>query len=297
MFTLKAGDKVGIASPAGLLNSPEEIKLPLDYLEALGFECILGKHVFDQNYYMAGTDKNRAADLHDFFKNPEIKAIFTTAGGCGSQRLLPLLDYDLIKNNPKPVFGLSDNTALQTGIYTQSGIPSVTGFSLKYDFKTGHINELLEQSLKAVINGEKQTITSGETLTRGTAEGTLIGGCLSLVRSLCGTPYFPDLKDKILLLEDVGEKTYKLDLMLTQLRQQSGFGKIKGIIFGIFAGCEEADDGDGSVDDILKNFVSELPQDIPVIKNFLYGHIPGRYVLPVGTNVRINADKCLLEYL
>lgn len=297
MFTLKAGDKVGIASPSGLLNSPEEIKLPLDYLEALGFECVLGKHVFDKNHYMAGADKDRAADLHDFFKNPEIKAVFTTAGGCGSQRLLPLLDFDLIKNNPKPVFGLSDNTALQLGIYTKSGIPSVTGFSLKYDFKTGHINDQLEQSLKAVINGEKQIITSGESLVSGMAEGILIGGCLSLLRSLCGTSYFPDLEDKILLLEDVGEKTYKLDLMLTQLRQQPNFDKIKGIVFGVFADCEEADDGDGSVDDILDNFASELPKNVPVIKNFLYGHIPGRYVLPVGKNVRIDADKCLLEYL
>ncbi len=297
MFTLKAGDKIGIVSPAGHLNSPEDIKLPLDYLEALGFECILGKHVFDRNYYMAGTDADRAADLHDFFKNPEIKAIFTTAGGCGSQRLLPLLDYNLIKNNPKPLFGLSDNTALQLGIYSQSGIASVTGFSLKYDFKNGHIDPLVEQSLTAVINGKKQSVNSGVSLLPGTGEGILIGGCLSLVRSLCGTPYFPNLENKILLLEDVGEKTYKLDLMLTQLRQQPGFDKIKGIIFGTFAGCEEADEGDGSVDDVLSGFVSELPKPIPVIKNFAYGHIPSRYVLPVGTNVRINADKCLLEYL
>lgn len=297
MFTLKAGDKVGIASPAGLLNGPEEVKLPLDYLESLGFECVLGEHVFDKNYYMAGTDKNRAADLHDFFQNPEIKAIFTTAGGCGSQRLLPLLDYDLIKNNPKPIFGLSDNTALQLGVYTKSAVPSVTGFSLKYDFKNGHIDEQVEQSLKAVIYGEKQSISSGETLVSGDAEGILVGGCLSLIRSLCGTPYFPDLQDKILLLEDVGEKTYKLDLMLTQLRQQPNFDKIKGIVFGFFAGCAEADEGDGSVDDVLDNFASALPKKIPVIKNFLYGHIPSRYVLPVGTEVRIDADKCVLEYL
>lgn len=297
MFTLKAGDKVGIASPAGLLNSPEDIKLPLDYLESLGFECVLGKHVFDKNYYMAGTDKDRVADLHDFFQNPEIKAIFTTAGGCGSQRLLPLLDYNLIKNNPKPIFGLSDNTALQLGIYTKSGVSSVTGFSLKYDFKNGHIDKQIEQSLKAVVNGEKQNITSGETLVSGKAEGILVGGCLSLVRSLCGTPYFPDLQDKILLLEDVGEKTYRLDLMLTQLSQQPNFDKIKGIVFGVFAGCVEADDGDGSVDDVLNNFAAALPKKIPVIKNFLYGHIPSRYVLPTGVKVRIDADKCLLEYL
>ncbi len=297
MKALQAGDKVGIISPAGHLNSPEDIRLPLDYLASLGLECVLGAHVFDRNFYMAGTDSDRAKDLHQFFKDPDIKAVFTTAGGCGSQRLLDILDYDLIKNNPKPIFGLSDNTALQTGIYTQTGNPSVTGFSLKYDFKNGHIDGLVDQSLQAVINGRKQKIISGETMVKGQSEGILIGGCLSLIRSLCGTAYFPDLNNKILLIEDVGEKTYKLDLMLTQLRQHPGFDKIKGIIFGIFAACEEADEGDGTVDDVLNDFIKHLPAQVPVIKNFAYGHIPSRYVLPVGTEVRLNADECRLEYL
>lgn len=297
MFPLKAGDKVGIISPAGHLNSPEEIKLPLDYLTSLGFECVLGKHVFDQNYYMAGTDEDRAADLMNCFKNPEIKAIFTTAGGCGSQRLLPLLDYKLIKNNPKPLFGLSDNTALQLALYTQSSLPSVTGFSLKYDFKSGHINPLVEESLKAVISGKKQSVSAGKTLCGGTSEGILIGGCLSLIRSLCGTSYFPNLTDKILLIEDVGEKTYRIDSMLTQLRQQPNFNQIKGIVFGDFTNCNEADEKDGTIDEILDNFIANLPHSIPVIKNFPYGHIPQRYLLPIGTKVKLDADKCRLEYL
>lgn len=297
MFTLQAGNKVGIVSPAGHLKSPEDIKLPLDYLASLGLECVLGDHVFDQNFYMAGTDADRAADLHRFFTDNEIKAIFTTAGGCGSQRLLSLLDYKQIKNNPKPIFGLSDNTALQMGIFAQTGIPSVTGFSLKYDFKKGHIDGIVDASLKAVISGEKQTIISGEIMQKGQEEGILIGGCLSMIRSLCGTPYFPDITDKILLIEDVGEKTYKLDLMLTQLRQQPNFAKIKGIIFGTFADCETADEGDGTVDDVLADFITYLPSSIPVIKNFAYGHISSRYVLPVGTPIRLDAEKCLLEYI
>lgn len=297
MFTLQAKDKVGIASPAGCLNGPEDIKLPIDYLESLGLECVLGAHVYDHCHYMAGTDAERAADLHAFFKDQKIKAIFTTAGGCGSQRLLDILDYDLIKNNPKPIFGLSDNTALQMGIYSQTGISAITGFSLKYDFKKGHVDGIVDASLKAVINGKLQQIESGEKLIGGHTEGVLIGGCLSLIRSLCGTSYFPKLENKILLIEDVGEKTYKLDLMLTQLRQQPDFAKVKGIVFGTFAACEEADEGDGTVDEVLNDFVSHLPTKIPVIKNFAYGHIPSRYVLPVGVNVRLDADSCRLEYI
>lgn len=295
MFKLTQGAKVGIASPAGFINGEEDIRLPLDYLESLGLVCVLGKSVYKNYRYMAGTDAERAADLMNFYQDPEIKAIFTTAGGCGSQRLLNLLDYEIIKQNPKPIFGLSDNTALQMGIYTKAQIPSVTGFSLKYDFKLGHIDGLIDASLKAVINGEKQHIKSGETLIPGQAQGVLIGGCLSLIRSLSGTTYFPDLTDKILLIEDVGEKTYKLELMLTQLRQQPNFDKIKGIVFGIFRNCEEADDGDGSVEDILKDF-AQFTQ-VPIIKNFAYGHIPSRYVLPTGVEVKIDAGQASLEYI
>lgn len=297
MFTLKAGDKVGIISPAGYINGIDDIKLPLEYLTSLGFECVLGKHIFNKKLYMAGEDKDRVADIHEFFKNPQIKAIFTTAGGCGSQRLLDLLDYKLIKSNPKPIFGLSDNTALQMGIFSQTNVPYVTGLSLKYDFKNGEINKKTSLSFENIISGKKQSISSGTTLCKGKQSGVIIGGCLSLIRSLCGTPYFPDLSEKILLLEDVGEKTYKIDLMLTQLRQQPNFAKIKGIIFGNFASCYEADKGDGNIDEILNDFIKHITIPIPIIKNFAYGHVQEKYVLPMGVNVHLDADNCMLKYL
>lgn len=296
MNALKIGDKIGIASPAGFINSPEEVRLPLEYLSSLGFECVLGKNVYNQNRFMAGTDEERAQDIMDFFKNPDIKAIFTTAGGCGSQRILPLLDYEIIKQNPKPIIGLSDNTALQLGIWQQTKNLSVTGFSLKYDFKNGKIDPLVAQSLNSVLSGQKQTITSGDCVISGKTSGIVLGGCLSLIRSLAGTPYFPDLHDSILLIEDVGEKTYKLDLMLTQLRQQPNFSKVKGIIFGTFAGCEPADKKDGTLDEVINDFCAKIHR-IPVIKNFAYGHIPSRYVLPIGGSAELDASACRLEYV
>lgn len=296
MNTLKAGDKIGIASPAGFVRSEEELKLPLDYLKSLGFECIIGKSVYKQDRFMAGTDEERAADIMDFFKNPEIKAIFTTVGGCGSQRILPHLDYEIIRNNPKPIIGLSDNTSLQNGLIALSGNISYTGFSMKYDFKNGHIDGLVDSSLKAVLNGEKQEIKSGETIMGGTAQGKLIGGCLSTFRSLIGTPYFPDLDNSILLLEDVGEKVHRVDLMLTQIRQLTDFSKVKGIIFGTFANCAPSDEEDGSIDDAIADFSKNIAS-IPVIKNFAYGHIPSRYVLPIGTEVLLDANACRLRFL
>lgn len=297
MFHLKKGDKVGIASPAGFLTSPKDIELAVKYLTAHGFVPVIGKHVFDKYFYMAGKDEARASDVNRFFADPEVKAIFTTAGGCGSQRILPYLDYQLIKKNKKPLFGLSDNTSLQNALLAKAGCPSVTGFSLKYDFKSGNISAFTEASLLQVWAGKKQKIKSGETLNPGRAQGELIGGCLSTFRNLCGTPYFPALKGKILLIEDVGERTHKIGVMLTQLSQQKDFDKLAGIIFGKFVNCEPFEAQDGSVDEALQEFAQNFAAQIPVIKNFDYGHVPNRYVLPLGQKVQIDALSCLLEYL
>lgn len=293
MYALKTGNKVGIASPAGFIRGKEDIRLPLEYLEKLGFECVIGSAVYKQERFMAGSDKERAADIMNFFADPEIKAVFTTAGGAGSQRILDLLDYDIIKKNPKPVIGLSDNTSLQNGIFARTGNISYTGFSLKYDFKNGCLDELTDMSLQKILKGEKQTIADGEKINGGEAEGILIGGCLSTFRNLMGTPYFPSLKNAIILIEDVGEKVHKIDLMLTQLRQQPDFAGIKGLIFGRFVNCAPSDPEDGSVEEAVRDFCSHA--NVPAVGNFRYGHISGRYVLPIGRKIKLNADKCLLE--
>lgn len=297
MIKLNPKDKVGIASPAGFINSLDDIAPALAYLRSLGLESVIGNHVLDKYFYMGGTDADRAADLNAFFADDSIKAIFTTAGGAGAQRILPFLDYDLIKKHPKPIFGLSDNTSLQNGIYAQTGCPSVTGFSLKYDFKNGHFSDFTKASLEAVFKGEKQKIQSGKTLSSGTAEGILIGSCLSTFRNLCGTPFMPELKDKILLLEDVGEKSYKIGVMLSQLLQQKDFENLRGIIFGQFTNCAPFEEQDGTVEEMLQEFPSLLKKQIPIITDFQFGHIPDRYVLPLGEKVCLNADNCLLEYI
>ena len=297
MIKLNPKDKVGIASPAGFINSLDDIAPSLAYLRSLGLEPVIGNHVLDKYFYMAGTDADRAADLNGFFADDSIKAIFTTAGGCGSQRVLPFLDYDLIRKHPKPIFGLSDNTSLQNGIYAQTGCSCATGFSLKYDFKNGHFSDFTKASLEAVFKGKNQKIQNGKTLSSGTAEGILIGGCLSTFRNLCGTPFMPDLSGKILLLEDVGEKSYKIGVMLTQLLQQTDFEKVAGIIFGQFTNCNPSEPQDGTVEEMLQEFPQLLSKQIPMISDFAYGHIPNRYVLPLGEKVCLNANTCLLEYI
>lgn len=288
--------KVGVISPSGALNEDgiSRVNQSIEYLKNLGFEPVMGKHVFEKHRYMAGSAENRAEDIMDFFKNPEIKAILCTRGGAGSQFVLPLLDYEIIKANPKPIFGFSDTTALQLGIWTMTENLSYTGFCMAYNFKDGNLNPYVDETFRKIIKKEPCILKSGETLVKGKASGVLVGGCLSLIHNLCGTKYFPNLKDKILLIEDVGEQTYKIEWMLQTLTQQPDFDKVKGIVFGKFVDCNEKDNGDGTIDEILNDFCKDLK--IPVIKNFAYSHSVERYVLPIGQKVELNADNKELQY-
>jgi len=293
MFKLQKGDKIGIISPSSLLED-NSIEPACRYLMSLGFDPVIGKHVYDSYHYMAGTDEKRASDIMAFFTDSKIKALFCTRGGAGSLKILPLLDYDIIKKNPKPIFGFSDSTALQNGIYSQTQNISYSGFLLIYDFRTGIINSMQDTDLKNIFAGKPVAVTSGETVIKGKNKGTLVGGNIYAFNSLCGTPYFPDLKDKILLLEDTGIKSYQLDLMLHQLKMQKGFHQLKGLIFGKFENIRVVDACDGTIDDNINYFCRDL--SIPVIKNFDYGHIPARHILPIGRNITLNADNCTVSF-
>lgn len=291
---LKKGDKVGIVSPATYVDEKDFAK-GIEYLESLGFKCILGKNIFAKDFWMAGTGQQRAEDINAFFTDSSIKAIFSTRGGVGSIKTLDFLDYEAIKNNPKPLFGFSDITALQLGIYSCANIPSYTGFLLMYDFKNGNIDKKVEQSLATIFNDDKLTYQGGQTVNSGKVEGVLLGGTLSLLLSLVGTKYFPLKEDTILLLEDVDERTYRIDIMLDQLKKNTNFNKVKGIILGEFADCEDYKERYINLDEIIERFTQDL--SIPVIKNFPYGHVPSRYVVPIGKRAILDADKCELTIL
>ena len=293
MFKLQKGDKVGIISPSSLLED-NSIEPACQYLCSLGLIPVIGKHVQDSYHYMAGTDEERASDIINFFADTQIKALFCTRGGAGSLKVLPYLDYELIKNNPKPIFGLSDSTVLQNALYSKTGNFSYTGFLLIYDFRNSSINPMQDSDLKNIFAGNPLTIKSGETVIKGITKGTLIGGNVYAFNTLCGTPYFPDLKDKILLCEEIGIKSYQLDIMLHQLKLQKGFNQLKGIIFGKFENIRIVDECDGTIDDNINYFCQKL--NIPVIKNFDYGHVPARHILPIGKTIILNADNCTVSF-
>lgn len=156
------GSKVGIVSPSSALDSPEDIRDGLRWLESCGYRVVLGTHVYDRLNHMAGTPEQQAEDLMRFFADPEIKAVFAAAGGFGAQYLLPLLDYDLIRKNPKPLIGFSDTTALQAGIFARTGNVCYAGILLKYDFGRGaSVHPYTAESFLRAMDGRFEDIRGG----------------------------------------------------------------------------------------------------------------------------------------
>jgi muramoyltetrapeptide carboxypeptidase len=294
MAILKKGDKIGIIAPSVGLND-KDITPTINYFKNIGLTPIFAKNLSKNYRYMAGTDKERADNINKLFKDDSIKALFCLRGGAGATRILDLLDYNLIKQNKKPIFGLSDSTALQNALITKTNTTSYTGFLPLYDL-SDDINKTLDASLQKTLFNNHQTIISGNCLKKGECKGKIIGGCLSVLTYLCGTQYFPNLSGKILLLEDIGEKTYKIDLMLNQLKQQKNFNRLKAIIIGQFHNCIISDKEDGTIEDCIKDFTNGL--NIPIITNFAYGHIKERYVVPLNKTVTLKSTtkECSISW-
>ena len=294
MQKIKSGDKVAVLAPCGQIGDMSKISSAIEYLKCLGLKPVLGKHLLKVNRYMAGTDKERAADINTAFSDKQIKAIFCVRAAAGGTRVLPYIDYELVRANPKPFIGFCDNAAIQIALHQKSKLVSYNGFVMAYDFKNGHLDNLIKDNLEKLLNGEKFTIKSGKTLQKGTADGKLICSNLTVLTRMAGTPYFPNLRDKILLIEEVNEPVYKIDLMLQQLKQQKNFDKLKGVIFGQFTGVK-ADKEDGTIKDCPLDFIKGT--NLPAIYDFNFGHTPSRHVLPMGAKVSLNADKCTLNIL
>jgi muramoyltetrapeptide carboxypeptidase len=298
---LVKGDLIGIISPA---SSPKEISLiesGVIYLEGIGYRVETGKNVGKYQGYLAGSDEERLSDLHYMFRKKEVKAIFCLRGGYGSGRLLDKIDYNLIKKNPKIFVGYSDITALQLSFFKNTGLITFAGPMVAVDFSSDvskYTEEMFWRLLTSTKKYGKIKLPNNENilgLTKGNASGRVIGGNLSTVVSIIGTRYFPDFKDKILLLEDVGEMPYKLDRMLNQLRLNQIFEKVKGIILGSFIDCIEHDPNKKTLTlgEVADHYFSKLKK--PVIYNFKHGHIKDFVTVPIGAMIKINATKNYVE--
>lgn len=279
---LNKGDTIGIISPAGAVKEPAMLEIAVKYFENKGYKIKLAPHICDKNNYLAGKDEDRLSDLINFFRDEEIKAIICSRGGYGVFRLLEKIDWSIIKNNPKIFVGYSDITALLNNFVEKSGLVCFHGPLAISDFGTETINPYTEKVFWEVLEGNLSSFENPvnyECIIKGQTEGVLAGGNLSILCGLLGTPYFPDLKNKILLIEDVGEPLYKIDRMLMQLKLAGVFEQVAGILFAEFSGLEPVD--------TIKELTKGL--NIPVGYGFAASHSTQKATLPLGINYCFNS--------
>lgn len=304
---LTKGDTVGLISPGGFI-AEKELSESILNLENLGFKVQPGEAVLGKHGYLGGNDKQRADDVNKMFTDEKINGIFCSRGGYGCSRILPLLDYNLIKNNPKALIGYSDITALFYGIYSQTslvGFHGPVGISTFNEYSVNLFNDVLMSPKKeTVLQNADETNTAPEyqkeIVRSGTAEGILVGGNLSIMVSLIGTPYDVDSKDKIYFIEEVSEEPYRIDRMLTQMIQAGKFDNAAGIALGVFSKCHprESISGIGNSFSLMEVIYDRLfDLGIPVVYGMSFGHITNKMTLPVGIQAKLNVDEFTLTLL
>lgn len=298
------GDTVALvatSSPPSPQQAEEVIKRTVAALEQRGYQVwqapSLG--VRTERGYAAAPADMRAADLHAAFRDPRIRAVWAIRGGSTAMELLPLLDYDLIRANPKPFIGFSDVTALHAVLPQRCGFVTFHGPVAKH---------LAEEPEAFTLQSLFRTLDMGGSLTvenppgaplrplrGGRAEGELTGGNLSLLSALMGTPYEPDVRGKLLFLEDVGEAVYRLDRMLRQLRFGGLFDAAAGVVLGDFTRCRNGYREEYGAAELLRDFFADY--DKPVLAGLKAGHCRPTLTLPMGCRCRLDADEASLTLL
>lgn len=301
---LRAGQTVALISPASGLSA-DQISKAVANMESLGLKTRLGKYAGAINGFLAGTDAQRVEDIHWAFSDKSIDAVWCLRGGYGLSRILPLINYGLIKANPKPFIGYSDITALHVAAHQQTGLVTFHGpvaTSTMSDYTRGHLVKTLFEAaapdkieLSADNVANTNPLYKTQVITAGKARGGLIGGNLSLLTAVAGTPYaLKDVKGKILFTEDVGEKPYRIDRMFTQLKQSIDMRSLAGIALGIFSECE-APEGSPSVVEVVKDQFAGL--GIPVVYGLSFGHIRDQFTFPLGVEAQLDTADTSLTLL
>jgi len=292
---LKKGDKICVVSPSSPITS--ELKAQLDSgiskLSGLGLVVVIAKNAFSNTLGYAATSQEKADDINSSFRDKSVKAIICSQGGENSNSILPLLDYELIKNNPKIFLGISDITVLLIAIYQKTGLITFHGNDIIWGFGRNPSNYDVNEFVDRLLNGATGVVTKNSawrTIRGGIAEGILIGGNLHCITKLAGTSYFPDFKDKILFLEDYGENrtAEAASYGFHQLDQLGVFKQIKGLWLGHYK-----TQGGFRFEDIAKEVTAKY--DFPIIKCDDFGHNTPNTLIPIGIKTRINGDRSEVE--
>ncbi|MDY6792151.1 MAG: LD-carboxypeptidase [Thermodesulfobacteriota bacterium] len=286
---LRRGDTIGIVAPASHFDV-EKFNKGIAVLESMGFNISVPERLFNKKGYFAGSDWERAEMVNSYFADPTIKAIMCARGGYGSMRILSLLDYQTIQQNPKIFVGFSDVSALLSALYLKCGLvtfhgPTVTTLA-NSDQNTKNF------LLSMMTSGEKREIAveSGISLQTGSASGPVLGGNLRTLCHLLGTPFQPDFKDSILFVEDRGEAPYRIDRMLSHMKLAGCFNGLAGFILGSFQDCGSADEIIRLAGDILKDV------KIPILAGLEVGHGKRNLTIPSGLKATLNVDLKVLTF-
>jgi muramoyltetrapeptide carboxypeptidase len=293
---LQVGDTVALINPAAF-NYEKEVEPFFKVLENLGLQVKFGEHFYDRYGYFAGLDTDRAADVNAAFADSSVQAIFTGMGGWGCNRILPLLDYNMLRNNPKIIMGFSDITALLLAIHAQTNMITFhgpLGVSSWSPFTINYVKQVL-------FDGESVTMQNTrsvkiETIGGGKARGKLLGGNLSVLAAMIGSAYLPEWEKSILFVEEVGEEVYRIDRMLTQLKLAGILDKISGFVFGQCTKCEaEKPQESLTLAQVLSDHIR--PLRIPAWYGSMVGHIQDKFTLPIGLEVEIDANSGTIRLL
>ena len=289
---LSSGARVALIAPAGPLRDEREVERAIENARLLGWDATVSQHARGRVGYFSATDEHRLADLNDALRNDRVDAIWCLRGGYGAMRLLPGVDYDAMRRNPRALIGFSDITALHAAVHRECGIVS-------YHAPTARapIDDFSRESLAlALAHAESCGVaTNARVLRAGRASGRLAGGNLALVAALVGTPWQLRFDGALLVLEDINEAVYRVDRMLQQLLLSGSLAGCRGMIFGECTNCPEEADGGGSrtLDAVLTEIADVL--GVPCMAGIPLGHIKSQWTIPLGAQGELDTDARTLR--
>lgn len=303
---LRAGEVIGIVAPASPMKD-EYLQKGCEYLERLGYRVKLGHAVNRERGYLAGTDTQRADDLNAMFRDPQVKAIFCARGGYGSPRLLRLLDYQAMARHPKIFVGYSDITSIQLAMLQHAGLVTFSGPMVAAEMGQNRMDAFTEENFWKVLT-EPQPLGQlrrpdrkrYHPIQKGKVEGRLIGGCLSLMSPIVGTPHMPEISGSILFVEDIGEEPYRVDRYFVHFRESGLLRQVGGFVVGQMIDCTPAKDDPTpslTLDQVIKDFIK--PLSVPALSGLDYGHGNVKYTMPIGVRAALEVEgrRCRLDIL
>jgi muramoyltetrapeptide carboxypeptidase len=304
---LRDGDTIGLVNPSGAIYERAPYEMAHEALRALGFAVREAPNLRARYGHMAGTPQQRADDLHSLFADPAVAGILAVTGGSGANRVLPHLDYGLIRAHPKFLGGFSDLTALITAVHQRSGLVTFHAPLGRSEWNTFTVEHFKAVAIDGVAHTMRNAATRGDdlvlrdaritTIRRGVARGPLVGGNLAVLTSLAGTPYWPSFDGAILFLEDVNEYIYRIDRMLSTLMLSGALQRVAGVVLGGFTDCpvSEGSFGTLTLDEVFDDYFA--PLGVPVYRGAQFGHVKHKFTIPLGVTAEIDADAGTLRLL